>query len=150
MNAFSRFRGTAPSACAPIVAALAAVFCLTAVGSTAHAQDGKDPFGGKFNHYQCYDIVDWSTRPEGAFSLDDQFQRDKAKIVRPLFLCNPVDKNGEGIPAKAVHLICYEMQPGNPSGDVYRTEVNNQVEKNSYYVRNPHIMCVPSEKRHIR
>jgi hypothetical protein len=109
-----------------------------------------DPFGGKFNHYQCYDAVDWSKLPEGAYKTKDQFASNEVKIVKPLFLCNPVDKNGEGIPAPEVHLLCYEVEQAKPDTSTYSVIVGNQVEENRYAVRKPHVLCVPSTKRHVR
>lgn len=128
--------------------ALTCLIAVTLVVGPAVAQPG--PFDGKFNHYQCYDTVDWGKLPEGTYKVKDQFRRNEVEIVRPLFLCNPVDKNGEGVPAPDVHLLCYETRPADPDPETYVAAVGNQVEDNRYYVRNPHILCVPSKKEHLR
>ena len=139
-------RNNLPKFCWTI--ALTCLGLVTFVAAPAVAQPG--PFDGKFNHYQCYDTVDWGKLPEGGYTVADQFRKNKVKIVRPLFLCNPVDKNGEGIPAPEVHLLCYETVPADPDKETYSVAVGNQVEDNRYTVRNPHILCVPSKKERLR
>jgi hypothetical protein len=40
-------------------------------------------------------------------SLVDQFTSEVLTVKRPQYLCNPVDKNGEGIADPGLHLCCY-------------------------------------------
>jgi len=131
--------------------ALAASFALVlATTFAAPEAAAKDPFGGKFDHYQCYRIVDWGSTLQAGVKLKDQFRLDKAAIVRPSLLCNPVDKNGEGVPQPKVHLVCYTIKVGNPDGKTYGVVVQNQLETNKYYVRDPQLLCVPSTKKPIK
>ena len=43
-------------------------------------------------------------------TVADQFGSSSIQILRPLKLCTPVDKNGEGIPNPASHLTCYRIR----------------------------------------
>ena len=31
-------------------------------------------------------------------------------MLKPVLLCNPVDKNGDGIPDASCHLVCYRIR----------------------------------------
>jgi hypothetical protein len=130
-------------------AALAASFALvltTTFGTPGAA--AKDPFGGKFNHYQCYRIVDGGSGLKADVTLRDQFREDAAAILKPVMLCNPVDKNGEGIPNEEVHLVCYEIKVENPDDKtVYGVAIQNQLEEAKYYLKGPEMLCVPSTKK---
>ena len=124
--------------------------CVLALGtafSTGQAAP-KDPFGGKFDHYQCYDIVDGGSGLKANLKLNDQFGENAAAIVKPAMLCNPVDKNGEGIPAKEVHLVCYTIKTEKSQTRV--VAIQNQLEEAKYYVKGPQMLCVPSTKQIIK
>ena len=108
----------------------------------------KDPFGGKFNHYQCYNIVDGGSGLKATLKLSDQFGDNVGTILRPVMLCNPVDKNGEGIPAKEVHLVCYTIKA--EKSQTHVVTIQNQLEETKYYVKGPQMLCVPSTKQIIK
>ncbi len=128
-----------------ILAAAITLALLETIG-TSQAKTS-DPFRGKFDHYQCYQIRDWSGKPlETKVKLKDQFRGDTAVTVRPSLLCNPVDKNGEGVPQPKVHLVCYTIKVANPDDKTYKVDIANQLEKNTYYVSGPQLLCVPSLK----
>lgn len=62
------------------------------------------------NYFKCYRV-----RPKDRFAsrtvtLADQFETQTATVVKPRLLCNPVDKNGEGIFDPAKHLTCYTLR----------------------------------------
>ena len=74
-----------------------------AFATTGHAQSS-------WEHFLCYNID-----PHGPFEplsvkLRDQFADYKGVVVTPVSLCNPVDKNGEGIKDRERHLVCYEIK----------------------------------------
>jgi hypothetical protein len=56
--------------------------------------------------FKCYDVKE-SKRANAGTTLDDQFELETATARRAVFLCNPVDKNGEGIDNPLEHLVCY-------------------------------------------
>ena len=84
--------------------------------------------------------------------LSDQFE-DTVKIVKkPKFVCNPVDKNGEGIANPDVHLTCYEVKKleGTPKFEKRHVLVQNQFgEDQILEVKKPKLLCVPSTKEII-
>ena len=138
------------SATAGVVLTAAIAFTLTTGAGVPQAQ-AKDPFGGKFDHYQCYQIRDWSGKPlETTVKLKDQFRSDAATTVRPVLLCNPVDKNGEGVPEPKVHMVCYSIKVENPDKATYKVKIENQLESNVYYVGGPQLLCVPSLKEIVK
>ena len=103
-------------------------------------------------HYLCYRID-----PHGPFepvpvSLADQFANYEGAVIRPVQLCNPVDKNGEGIVDPDVHLVCYEVN-ADPLGRVPRSidvvTSNQFVEQSMTAVIPPVVLCVPSKKEII-
>jgi hypothetical protein len=63
------------------------------------------------NHFKCYKV-----RSKGSgfvpltVTVADQFETKMTRVLKPLLLCNPVDKNGEGIPDPACHLTCYRIR----------------------------------------
>ncbi len=66
------------------------------------------------DHYQCYRVRGDRRRVKGV-EVEDQFTEngpDVTDVKKPLRLCLPVDKNGEGIPDIAPRLMCYKTKPG--------------------------------------
>jgi hypothetical protein len=61
------------------------------------------------DHFKCYRVRGrgFVTR---SVSVTDQFETQAATLVKPRLLCNPVDKNGEGILNPAAHLTCYTIK----------------------------------------
>lgn len=104
------------------------------------------------NHYKCYPILDWTEWEPRGVKLQDQFGRSEAKVLRPYTLCNPVDKNGEGIADKDNHLVCYAIQD-DPSGEFNRVkevQVQNQFGETTLWLGLPgKELCVPSKKREV-
>ena len=99
-----------------------------------------------FEHFKCYDV-------DGQFddrevTLEDQFEKKDTLVRKPLMLCNPVDKNGEGIQNRENHLVCYEITdvPGQPHFRKQRVATENQFGSGELEVKQPKILCVPSSK----
>ena len=123
-----------------------AIALIGTTGMTAPAQ-------ASWEHFSCYKID-----PHGKFKprdvrLEDQFARYAAHVVRPVMLCNPVDKNGEGIRDKERHLVCYEIKadPAGKAPKAVDVVTENQFqEQGMTAVLPPDILCVPSKKRHKR
>ena len=67
------------------------------------------------NHYMCYQAALAKDQPKFAGdtkSLQDQFGGPQTFDVRKIVeICNPADKNGEGIPYPLVHEEGYQIQP---------------------------------------
>jgi acyl-homoserine lactone acylase PvdQ len=96
------------------------------------------------DHYKCY-----KTKLRGAFTppfvtITDRFGTRSVTLVRPDSLCNPVDKNGEGIVDATAHLTCYRLkQPAFVGANVTAA---NQLGVQSFGLTKVRTLCVPSEK----
>ena len=70
--------------------------------------------------------------------------------MKPVRLCNPVDKNGEGVLNKQAHLVCYYFDLQNLPGARERIVLTaNQFGETKMQVAKPNMICVPSYKRLI-
>ncbi|SMX28029.1 hypothetical protein TRP8649_02141 [Pelagimonas phthalicica] len=121
----------------------AAALATGAFASSAHA------FG---EHYLCYNIDPHGGFKEIPVELKDQFAGYKGLVIRPVSLCNPVDKNGEGIREPEVHLVCYEIkaEPVTKTKPAIDVMTANQFREQSMTaVLPPHTLCVPSKKEHL-
>lgn len=97
-------------------------------------------------HFECY-RVDKPTGPSEKLvaKLEDQFDLVKTRLGRITKICTPVSKNGEAIPDKELHLVCYEiLDKHDPRQPVQTT---NQFGSAHMYVRESQELCVPSIKR---
>ena len=78
-------------------------------------------------------------------TLVDQFQDWGGLALDPFLLCNPADKNGEGIVNVDDHLACYTVTPiGESVGSVLI--LNQFYDDQSINVLEPFGLCVPSAK----
>ncbi|MDH3523405.1 MAG: hypothetical protein OES32_07435 [Acidobacteriota bacterium] len=112
---------------------------------TGSAADKHEPMG---NHYKCYQVLDWTEYEPRKVELTDQFGQSVARVLEPRSLCNPVDKNGEGIADKASHLVCYAIQD-DPQGSTERVkevEIANQFQQGPLWVGSADMLCLPSAK----
>lgn len=100
------------------------------------------------NHYKCYDIVSSEPFHPIDASLRDQFGITGAVVIRPVFHCNPVNKNGEGIPYPDVHLLCYEIQDS-PFLGLWDLRIENQFGRLRIKTERARLLCVPSYKFHL-
>src|SRR5262245_49601994 len=85
---------------------MAAALCVV-LAPPAQAQD---PL--KANHYLCYRVVESGGAQAPNVKLKDQFGEGATKPAKASYVCNPVDKNGEGIVNKESHLVCYTLRIG--------------------------------------
>ena len=114
-------RTTGSAATLSVMAALA-LSLAPAVGVTPAA--AQDPFGGKFDHYECYTVIKAANQLATKITLADQFSKDTAKTVTAHFLCNRPRESWSNWPC--------------------------QLEKNELYVNGPQMLCVPSTKELIK
>jgi hypothetical protein len=99
-------------------------------------------------HFQCYRVDQRRREVERlAVTLEDQFGPVKTRLGEITKICAPVSKNGEGIPDKELHLVCYKiMDPHDPQ---QRVVTANQFGNTRIYVRESQELCVPSFKREL-
>lgn len=125
------------------IAALAATVAF-AFGAHAPAY-AKDPPGVNPTHYQCYRVKQINRfRPVGV-KLADQFGVASVRVIRPVYLCAPTDKNGEGLKDKDTHLLCY--QDTGVKTPNKKVRVINQFGELDLVVTTPIVLCVPSLKK---
>jgi hypothetical protein len=105
------------------------------------------------DHYKCYRVK--PTRGKPAFpsnttvEVTDQFDTAPRLLAlrKPRRLCNPVDKNGEGIKNPNVHLLCYQAGPARgerrhvPRLGLY---INNQFGPLRLNTMREREFCIPS------
>ena len=104
------------------------------------------PFG--VDHFLCYKIAHARFR-EAGITVDDQFASLTVDIKKPIRLCAPVDKNGEGIQTPDLHMLCYQVRTtsGTPKfTGIPDAFVNNQFGPDTLQIRGIRELCVPSTK----
>ena len=95
------------------------------------------------DHFKCYEVAGDSISI--GVGVVDQFQSISSVLGEPIRLCNPADKNGEGIQDPENHLVCYELTP--PGDLVGPVPITNQfVVGQDIGVGNAIALCVPSLK----
>ena len=103
------------------------------------------------DHFLCYNVRQKGDRFRGQVLLADQFNPDFVlfDMRQPRRLCNPVDKNGEGIKHPESHLLCFTVRPARGEAPVEEVEgivVNDQFRGGEVRTRRIEELCVPSTK----
>lgn len=97
-----------------------------------------------FEHYKCYTVLHaFHTR---TVNVTDQFFSGDVVLRARSRLCNPVDKNAEGIRNPDRHLVCYRIQPVGIAPPVVAL---NQFGLEQLRLGSAVELCVPSLKRRI-
>jgi hypothetical protein len=106
-----------------------------------------EPPKARDNHYQCYKAEHEPIEPLPV-KLADQFnpQGWEDRIIAMPFLCNPVDKNGEGIFDVERHLACYTLVRQQEPQTNRHVLVTDQFGKHELVVKQAQTLCVPSRK----
>ncbi len=104
------------------------------------------------DHFQCYT----AKTPKGEIkfapidvNLVDQFGETNKALLKPVMLCVPVDKNGEGIQDPVSHLTCYKSEVFDEDAAEFEpldVAVNDQFGELILTVEDPKFVCVPSTK----
>jgi hypothetical protein len=96
------------------------------------------------DHFNCYNVEGDSVATTA--TLTDQFtELTEYKVLRPQYLCNPVDKNGEGISNFQDHLVCYDIRSKEQILEEH-TVTNQFGSSQILKVRHAEMLCVPSCK----
>jgi hypothetical protein len=77
-------------------------------------------------------------------SVETQFGPVTVDIKKPLHLCAPVDKNGEGIVDDVHHLLCYQVRAVAQTPQTVST--TNQFEQTTFNIFGIRELCVPAFK----
>jgi hypothetical protein len=118
--------------------------------SLAGPIDALDP--ETIDHFKCYKVK----VTEGTLefepiqvTLADQFEDKLFDVKKPNRLCNPVDKNDEGIINFEAHLMCYKVKRAEdePKHEkVKGIRINNQFGPLQIDTKKEEELCVPSTK----
>jgi hypothetical protein len=101
------------------------------------------------NHFKCYRVQapSFTTR---TVNVADQFETQSTTLVKLYLLCNPVDKNGEGIVDPEGHLACYTIKGGvsfTPRSVTVMDQFSQQdLSALQGECRRRSVLCVPSQK----
>ncbi len=99
------------------------------------------------DHYRCWEASDPSGASLGiGVTLVDQFQGFDTNVLEPFRLCNPVDKNGEGIRDPDTHLVCYHLEPTGGSLGLAIPIQNQFFSLANIDIDRPFAVCAPSTK----
>jgi hypothetical protein len=103
------------------------------------------------DHFKCYQARTKKGTPvftPQIVTLADQFENKVTRVLSPLNLCNPVDKNGEGITDATAHLTCHRISDvaGQPKFVARDVLVDNQFGQQTLTVSRAQSLCLPSEK----
>jgi hypothetical protein len=84
-------------------------------------------------------------------TVADQFENRLYDLKKPLRLCTPVDKNGEGIPVPGAHLMCYKAKLAD--GEPEHVAVEGQLHLKNQFAADLEVdtvkqfeLCVPAVK----
>jgi hypothetical protein len=113
---------------------------------------GVDPI-----HFKCYKVRQSGSRfSEQTVTLNDQFETKVTRVIKPMLLCNPVDKNGEGMPDPGCHQVCYRIrdavgQASFPGADVTIEDQFTTEDLRTFFgeCRRAGFLCMPSSKTEL-
>jgi cysteine-rich repeat protein len=99
------------------------------------------------DHFRCYKARA-EDRVRRLVTLTDEVGQDQLIVMRADAVCNPVDKNGEGILDPSAHLVCYTIAIKESPATFSRRQLTleNQFGLLSIPVTRPRTVCVPSTK----
>jgi cysteine-rich repeat protein len=105
-----------------------------------------DPAMHEVDHYRCVDVGVTRKGPrftKRVVNVADQFVVGVAKVSKPVRLCVPTDKNGEGIPRPDDALLCYKVTV-EPSQTPVAVQTADQFGNLSPLVYPTTELCVPA------
>lgn len=100
------------------------------------------------NHYLCRQVKDLKVPAKFAgvtgITIVDQTGADSCDAKKPFLLCDPVNKNGGGIPNPALHYCCYKLKCSLKPAVNY--EVTDQFWSGTISTKKPKFLCNPCQK----
>lgn len=114
------------------------------------ARDGVAiPAGNNLDHFRCYKVRRSSGAPKFnpvTATVVDAFESVTVRVLRPMRLCYPANKNGED-PAAPDHqnmLLCYKTQSATRFG-THETEIENQFGPDTLRLIHRRELCLPTD-----
>lgn len=131
-------------------------FCTTGPavcdGAGRCLEGGDADCGADIDHYKCYQaaVTKGTVKPiPTAVMVEDIFTTPPVltAVRKQGTVCNPVDKNGEGIDAPNAHLTCYATKDDKSRKFVQQDiAITNQFGAQTVTVQKPYQLCVPGEQ----
>ena len=133
-----------------LLGAFAAVATVVAVFSAQGSVGTRASFGAlPLDHYACYPAR-FSTFKPRRVRLENQFGKATARVLRPMRLCAPAQKNAEPVRNRIAHLVCYSLTDvQGPEEQSRSVSLSNQfgVLPAKVVVVPPESLCLPASKR---
>jgi hypothetical protein len=102
------------------------------------------------DHFKCYKAKDLKNPQFGSTSVTvtDELESKSTVVMKPAMVCNPADKNGEGIRNPQGHLTCYAIKDakGQAKFAGADVQVSNQLGTSQLRAKKAAAICVPSSK----
>ncbi|TMA92100.1 MAG: penicillin acylase family protein [Deltaproteobacteria bacterium] len=95
-------------------------------------------------HFKCYRARAAVAFAPVTVTLTDQFGTRTTSLRRPDSICNPVDKNGEGIADPATHLACYRLRDATGHLGAPRVTLTDQFGGETFTLTSARTLCLPS------
>lgn len=100
------------------------------------------------NHYLCRQVKDLKVPAkfvaQPGISVVDQTGIDTCEAKKPFLLCDPVDKNGGGVPVPSLHYCCYKLKCGLKPAVNY--DITDQFWNGRISTKKPKFLCNPCAK----
>ena len=96
------------------------------------------------DHFKCYRVRSGTAFSPVTVTLTDQFGTRTSTLQRPDSICNPVDKNGEGIADPATHLACYRLRDAAGHLGAPRVSLTDQFGTEALTLTSARTLCLPS------
>lgn len=134
---------TAPELSPVAAAPVAATSAVTVI-------DKADVILPNANHYKCYPILSSTFFEPRKVYLKDQFSSTWVEVIRPVYLCNPVQKTTpDGItyepPQWDAHLVCYEIREEIPT-PTWVVGTEDQFGTLKLKGNSAQLLCLPANK----
>jgi hypothetical protein len=127
-----------------LMVSIIALFLLLVAGWGQQATAG----GPTVDHYKCYKVKGKAFKPKLSVNVVDEFETDTDTVVKPFMVCNPANKNNEGVAHSNVHQVCYKIKGEKKLESGLTLDVDNQFAQNQIVktAKKEKLLCVPSFK----
>jgi hypothetical protein len=102
------------------------------------------PSALNLDHFKCYKAKSKGKFTRRTVMISDDEGDQFLNVIKPSQVCNPVNKNGEGVLEPDAHLTCYKVNP------ITAVPLKNITVQNQFggdtlrTLRGPNILCMPS------
>lgn len=107
------------------------------------------PSALNMDHFKCYKARSKEKVVKRTATIEDDDGNAVVTILKPAQLCNPVDKNGEGIKNNTRHLLCYAVKASKKQPKHAKQAglyVNNQFGPGRLDTKKEETVCLPALK----